>query len=515
MDIRHLCTLLVLLAGVSSAAKVLLLPVDHKGHANLFGVTAKALQDKGHEVLVLAQERHKPILAKMDIPFILNPSTNESLSPTEDYAKILSVFMTSGLDNVFNNIKLLGSIVQCLLNYCYEVIGNKDIMEQLQNHNFDIVLVDGIDFARCLYIIPYSLGVPYITLTARHDPWVAKVPAMPSVEAQWGFNQYFDEPNFFQRMKSFFMYLALYTMSPPFVYKDAQITELAPHRPPTTYTDLFQGSEVFLISTDNYCMDYPRIEAPHYHFIGGAAPHPPKPLTKEFEDFVSKAEHGLIVVSFGSLVKTAPFDLMTTLMEVFRKFPQRVVMRYEGKWENVPDNVMLSKWLPQNDLIGHNKTVLYIAHGGNNGQTEGHYHGVPMVVLPFVGDQMYSAQRVEFKRRGKALNALDLEADELYETIIEVLTNPEYRNNIKRCSEIIKSFPSSHDVLDFWLNHVVKFGSRHLKPMNMDMPLYKYFMLDVLLVIILVTVALFCCLFKTCKGLKRCEVNRRKKTKAD
>ena len=61
--------------------------------------------------------------------------------------------------------------------------------------------------------------------------------------------------------------------------------------------------------------------------------------------------------------------------------------------DDVPSNVMLSKWLPQNDLLGHKKTRLFIAHGGNNGQMEGLYHGLPMIVMPFGGDQMYSAWR--------------------------------------------------------------------------------------------------------------------------
>ena len=190
-------------------------------------------------------------------------------------------------------------------------------------------------------------------------------------------------------------------------------------------------------------------------------------------------------------------------------------MRYDGKWENVPENVMRAKWLPQNDLLGHPKTVLYIAHGGNNGQTEAYYHAIPMVVLPFGGDQMYSAKRVDIKMVGKYLNPLDFSSDQLYEYVNEVITNPIYKNNIMKCSNIIKSFPSSHDKVDFWVKHVLQFSGDHLKPQYMDMPIYKYFMLDILFAILIIATVLVYLLAKLCMSIRRCVFKKRSKPKTE
>ena len=82
---------------------------------------------------------------------------------------------------------------------------------------------------------------------------------------------------------------------------------------------------------------------------------------------------------------------------------------------------MLTKWLPQNDLLGHRNTRLFIAHGGNSGQMEALYHGTPMIVMPFYGDQMYSAQRTVDKKFGLSLNPLDFTVEELRTAITKVI----------------------------------------------------------------------------------------------
>ena len=47
------------------------------------------------------------------------------------------------------------------------------------------------------------------------------------------------------------------------------------------------------------------------------------------------------------------------------KLKQRVIWRYAGKTPaGLGANTKIMDWIPQNDLIGHPKTVLFITHGG-------------------------------------------------------------------------------------------------------------------------------------------------------
>jgi len=149
--------------------------------------------------------------------------------------------------------------------------------------------------------------------------------------------------------------------------------------------------------------------------------------------------------------------------------------------------------------------------------SEALFHGTPLIVMPFFGDQMYSAERTVDKKYGLTINPLDFTSEELSAAIAEVLGNPVYAQNIKKCSAISKSFPSAHKQIDFWVKHVVKFGAGSLlKPISMDMPLYRVFMLDVLLIVLLCDVGLCYGLYKCGKCVcRRCRSESKQKVKSN
>ena len=160
-------------------------------------------------------------------------------------------------------------------------------------------------------------------------------------------------------------------------------------------------------------------------------------------------------------------------------------------------------WLPQNDILGHPKTKLFISHCGANSQMEALYHAVPMICIPFQIEQEYNSARVENKKYGLKLDIQTFTSSELHQAIRTVVDNNEYSDNIRKCSSILGSMPSVQDTFLFWTEHVLKFGSDHLKSPSVGMPLYKLFMFDViafLLLVIFVFVTIsFCCVRFLCK----------------
>lgn len=88
-----------------------------------------------------------------------------------------------------------------------------------------------------------------------------------------------------------------------------------------------------------------------------------------------------------------PKEKLHAFIEVFRGLKQKVLWKYEDESiPNLPANVMIRKWLPQNDVLAHTNIVLFIAHGGVFGKQEGIYHGVPMLFIPFYSDQVRHRQ---------------------------------------------------------------------------------------------------------------------------
>lgn len=76
---------------------------------------------------------------------------------------------------------------------------------------------------------------------------------------------------------------------------------------------------------------------------------------QEIASFIEGADDGVIYFSLGSNVNSSamPVEKITAFLEAFSELPQRVLWKWgtdvlEGK----PDNVFLSKWFPQQDVLG-------------------------------------------------------------------------------------------------------------------------------------------------------------------
>ncbi len=62
-----------------------------------------------------------------------------------------------------------------------------------------------------------------------------------------------------------------------------------------------------------------------------------------------------MVFTLGSFVSVSsmPKETVDTFFRVFAKLPQRVIWKWEADIpENIPPNIMMVDWLPQQDLLG-------------------------------------------------------------------------------------------------------------------------------------------------------------------
>ena len=84
-------------------------------------------------------------------------------------------------------------------------------------------------------------------------------------------------------------------------------------------------------------------------------------------------------------------------------------------------------WIPQNDILAHPRTKLFITHAGPNGVYEAAFHAVPMLALPQFGDQHVCAQQVKAAGAGLVLDFMrksaDISVDRIVALIRELTTN--------------------------------------------------------------------------------------------
>jgi glucuronosyltransferase len=79
---------------------------------------------------------------------------------------------------------------------------------------------------------------------------------------------------------------------------------------------------------------------------------------------------------------------------VFSKLDKRILWKWETEaMKRKPDNVMLKKWLPQQDVLGHPNVELFVTHAGFGSILEAIYHETPVLSMPGFADQFANAAR--------------------------------------------------------------------------------------------------------------------------
>ena len=483
----------------SEAANVLVMPFPHYSHVKYCCSLASALADDGHVVWELT-------LARFDNIVLQKPNVNLlsfKVSEKSDFEAFITGIMArkpSG-DGVIEDF--FANADSILSQYCEDVMGNQELMSRIEALNFDLVIVDYMGGFTCLYLLPYRFGIPHITLFGfQVTPWVAGVTGMPSVEPEI-VNAFSDQMTFGQRLKNLQHWMNRLGDVHSELNSERLMNKYIPsHRPRIGFDDVMRQSEMYLVNFETMCLDYPRTSAPNFQFLGGGSVTPPKALPDDLEEFVQGAEHGVVIMTLGSLKawQSVWFHLKDKVFEAFGRLDQRVIVHYTlPDTSNIPSNVRIMKWLPQNDLLGHPKTRLFVTHGGNNGANEAVYHGVPMLVIPVTADQPYSGLRVEVHGYGKFVrDKLAITADELHDMMREVIENKTYTENIRRCSEITRSMPTAQEKFVFWVNHILRFGGAHLRPASIDMPLYQVLMLDIVVFFLGIGLAVVLCCLTCC-----------------
>lgn len=126
--------------------------------------------------------------------------------------------------------------------------------------------------------------------------------------------------------------------------------------------------------------------------VGGLQIEPPQALPADLEEIYAAAEKGVILFSLGTNVKSEflGMDKLKAIANALSEFPEyHVIWKIDlSKVElELPKNVFVRSWLPQNDILGDPRTKLFISHAGGLSTLEASWYGVPMLAIPVMFDQ--------------------------------------------------------------------------------------------------------------------------------
>jgi UDP:flavonoid glycosyltransferase YjiC (YdhE family) len=105
-------------------------------------------------------------------------------------------------------------------------------------------------------------------------------------------------------------------------------------------------------------------------------------------------------------------------------------------FSNVGENIFILQSVPQ--LLVLSWTDVFITHGGLNSIKESVYAEVPMLVYPVIPqtDLNGNAARVVYHKLGLNGNLEQDTAEDIQNKIEELLSNSEYKTNIRKLKEI-------------------------------------------------------------------------------
>ena len=500
LALRDIFLALVMITGLpkeTEAYKIAFLSGNQGSHVMMVGRLAELFVNKGHDVTFVLPSNSKvpeeiAALKMKELRF----HCTEEMAPIKCKALFNQMAFNPSWRTQLKTMDTL--TLDSHFDIGYSLLESTDIMEKISREKFDFIVTDVVIMTYML--LPYKLGTPYAIYGIECFGHIRRVPIMPSY-VPMVITHYSDDMSFLERVVN-----TVFTMIPsvaPLGPSDLS-SKHVPELPPRGINGLLRNASLCFLMRE-HLIDFVRPDMPDVIPMGAFMGRAAKPLMGDLKKILASTKDGAILLSFGSGIEELPEDVLNKFLTVFRQLKQHIIFKYKHPIADLPKNVHVVTWMPQNDLLGHPNLKLFISHCGMNSYIEAVYQGVPMLGFPFALDQFNNGALIKAKGFGEILQLHDFTSDQLYTTINKLLNDKRYKESAQKLSSIYKEIEASglRDPV-FWVEHVIKYGASHLRSHAYDMPDYQYFMIDVMAFLTAVAVTVMLLLFTLCRCFIRC-----------
>ncbi|RZF34520.1 hypothetical protein LSTR_LSTR011762 [Laodelphax striatellus] len=492
-----LLTTTVVTLNLCDAANILcIFPTASFSHQQPLLAVSRALAARGHNLTVI--------------------NTNPNKTPLKNYRDIDIGFMYKEWDELkkqhgvslqerISPFKLVSSFKHFVHFFCQKVLDStqiQDLIKEVNGTKFDLIFYESLSYSSLLGFSELVGNPPIVGMLTLHpfnvnDLYVGnpEIPSyIPSVNLP-----YEHRMSFYERLTNFAIYSYFHYMRILYI-EPIQEEFLQKYFGDVKHTayELERNISVMLISGD-LATSYPKPVHPNTIYIGPTHIEKPKPLPQDLQKWMDEAEDGVIYFSLGSNMKgtSVPADKRAVFIKAFAQFPRvRVLWKWEADTQlpGQPSNVMVKKWLPQQSILAHPKTRLFISQVGLQSFQEATSYGVPILGIPMFGDQDFNGAKLVQAGAGRVLEFYDIAYDNFYENLKELLTNKSYKDNMMTLSKITNDKPMpAVETAVWWIEYVLRHnGAPHLRPASIGLTWYQYYSLDVIAFILAIIVTAIC-----------------------
>ncbi|XP_076257901.1 UDP-glycosyltransferase UGT5-like isoform X1 [Rhynchophorus ferrugineus] len=481
-----LCFLLLIfyISGIRCARILCVFQMPAVSHQATFQPIAKALSLRGHEVISVT-------------PRPINDPTLTNLTEINTN-KTYDIILGHGFEFFMSKENTVQYKIQKIFAMYYEIaeaiFENKEFKAIYQNpqEKFDLIIAQ-IYISPTMFALSNKFDAPVIGISSMGG-WIGTHyaignPNPPSLYSEM-FLHYNGDLTFYERIKStlYFIWSRFYLHFVAIPKCDSIARKYLGDDLP--YMADIERNVSALFLNINPVLYTPRPMVPTVVPLSFIHVNKPKPLPQDIKNEIESSENGVVYFSLGSNVKSMniPERVRRILMDAFKELPYKVLWKFEKEFlPGKPDNVVIRKWLPQQDILAHPKVKVFVTQCGLQSTEEAIDREIPLVGIPFIADQELNVKKLKPHGVIRVIDYLNTTKEELIEAIIDVAENPIYNENMKKLKKLLKDEPMTGlEKAVWWAEYVIRHkGTRHLRSPTVDIPWYQYFLLDVLVVILL------------------------------
>ncbi|VVD01235.1 unnamed protein product [Leptidea sinapis] len=218
---------------------------------------------------------------------------------------------------------------------------------------------------------------------------------------------------------------------------------------------------------------------PNVISIWGIREKTPKELPQDLKKYLDSSKQGVIYLSFGSNAPSSklPPETIQMFIRVFSQLPYNVLWKWEkDELPGRPQNVIISKWFPQSDLLR-----------GLQSTEEAINAGVPLIGIPVLGDQWYNVEKYARHGIGIKLDMDTLNEEQFKAAVDKVLTDKSYKENILKLRALFNDQPQTAlDRAIWWTEYVLRHnGAKHLRSPAANMSWMQYYEIQLILIVLI------------------------------
>eukprot|EP00088_Acartia_fossae_P000321 TRINITY_DN10124_c0_g1_i3.p1 TRINITY_DN10124_c0_g1~~TRINITY_DN10124_c0_g1_i3.p1 ORF type:complete len:524 (-),score=91.72 TRINITY_DN10124_c0_g1_i3:413-1984(-) len=263
----------------------------------------------------------------------------------------------------------------------------------------------------------------------------------------------------------------------------AVITSVFPDEDVSEFSSMCDNSALTINMGSPFTGDGLRPIMPNVIKAGLMSCVPGSGLEGELKAWVDGAEHGVIYMSFGSVVKGSQMseERRKLFLSALSKLKERVVWKWEKEMLDVPANVKTFAWLPQTDLLAHPNVKLFITHGGAGSIQETICHKTPIVGIPIMGDQMNNLAEALTHHLGVVLPWVEVTEEKFLQNIKTVLDDSSYQESVASLQNLILDAPMHPlDHAVWWLEYLLRHPHNpRMRSPAKELYWFQYYLLDV------------------------------------